>query len=60
MEADLLYPNQSAYRKRVSCADTIFVTQEVINTYLQEGYDVSTCVSMTCKEHLIQLSSLYI
>ena len=31
MEADLLHPNQSAYRKRVSCADTNFFTQEVIN-----------------------------
>lgn len=31
MKADLPHPNQSACRKRVSCADAIFATQEVIN-----------------------------
>jgi len=44
MEAGLPHPNQSAYRKRVSCADAIFATQEVINRYLQEGSKVYMCL----------------
>ena len=36
-DAGIPHPNQSAYRKNVSCADAIFATQEVINRYLQEG-----------------------
>ena len=31
LEASIPYPNQSAYRKRVSCGDAIFSTQEVKN-----------------------------
>ena len=31
MDAALPHPNQSAYRKGVSCADTIFAMQEIIN-----------------------------
>ena len=44
MEAGLPYPNKSAYRKGVSCADVIFATQEVINRYLQEGSKVYMCL----------------
>ena len=39
----ILHPNQSAYRKGVSCADTIFATQEMINRYMQEGCKVFMC-----------------
>ena len=42
MEAGVPHPNQSAYRKRVSCAEVIFATQEVINRYLQKGSKVYT------------------
>ena len=44
MEAGVPHPNQSVYRKRVSCADAIFATQEVINRYLQEGSKVYMCL----------------
>ena len=44
MEAGVPHPNQSAYRKRVSCADAIFATQEVINRYLLEGGKVYMCL----------------
>ena len=44
MEAGIPHPNQSAYRKGVSCADAIFATQEVINRYLQEGSKVYMCL----------------
>ena len=44
MKVDLPHPNQSAYRKRVSCADAIFATQEVINRYLQGGSKVYMCL----------------
>ena len=39
------HPNQSAYRKGVSCADAIFATQEMINRYIymQEGCKVFMC-----------------
>ena len=33
LEASIPHPNQSAYRKRVSCADSIFATQEVSGKY---------------------------
>ena len=44
MEAGIPHPNQSAYRKGVSCADAIFATKEVINRYLQEGNKVYMCL----------------
>ena len=44
MEAGLPHPNQSAYKKCVCCADTIFATQEVINRYLQVGGEVYMCL----------------
>ena len=37
MDAGVPHPNQSAYRKSVSCADAMFATQEVLNRYLLEG-----------------------
>ena len=44
MEAGLPHPNQSAYRKRVSCADAIFASQEVISRYLKEGSRMYMCL----------------
>ena len=44
IDAGLPHPNQSAYRRSVSCADAIFATQEVINRYLQEGSSVYMCL----------------
>ena len=34
-EANIPHVNESAYRKRVSCDDTIFATQEVIARYIR-------------------------
>ena len=44
VEAGLPHPNQSAYRKKVSCADAIFATQEVVNRYLKEGSKIYMCL----------------
>ena len=44
MEAGPPHSNQSAYRKRVSCADAIFATQEVISRYLKEGSRMHICL----------------
>ena len=44
MDAGVPHPNQSAYRKSVSCADAIFATQEVLNRYLLEGGKVHMCL----------------
>ena len=44
MEAGLPHPNQSAYRKRVSCADAIFATQEVISRYRKEESRMYMCL----------------
>ena len=43
-DAGIPHPNQSAYRRNVSCADAIFATQEVINRYLREGSRVYMCL----------------
>ena len=43
-EAGVPHPNQSAYQKRVSCADAIFATQEVIARYLRGGSEVFMCL----------------
>ena len=43
-DAGLPHPNQSAYRKGVSCTDAIFATQEMINRYMQEGCNVFMCL----------------
>ena len=37
MECNVPHVNQSAYKKKVSCADAIFATQEVIARYLKGG-----------------------
>ena len=42
-DSGLPHPNQSAYRKGVSCADAIFATLEMINRYLQEECKVFMC-----------------
>ena len=44
MEANVPHVNQSAYRKKVSCADAIFATQEVIARYLNGGSTVYMCL----------------
>ena len=44
MDAGVPHPNQSAYRKSVSCADAIFATQEVLNRYQLEGGKVYMCL----------------
>ena len=44
IDSGVPHPNQSAYRKHVSCADTIFATQEVINWYLLEGGKIYMCL----------------
>ena len=49
-DAGIPHPNQSAYRKNVSCADAIFATQEVINRYLKVV--VYICVYVTFRRHL--------
>ena len=55
MDAGVPHPNQSAYRKSVSCADAIFATQEVLNRYLLEGGKVYMC--LIWKKPSTQLSS---
>ena len=40
MDTGLPQINQSAYRRGVSCADTIFATQGVISGYLKSGSKV--------------------
>ena len=44
VEANIPHPNQSAYRKKVSCADTIFTTQEIIARYMGNGSRVFMCL----------------
>ena len=43
-EANVPHPNQSAYKKKVSCADAILATQEVILRYLKSGNKVVMCL----------------
>ena len=54
----LLHPNQSAYRKGVSCADAIFATQESINRYMQEGDEVYLCLYDLLKLHYCYIEYL--
>ena len=42
-EAGIPHVNQTAYRK-VSCADAIFATQEVIARYVNSGNEVFMCL----------------
>ena len=44
IEANVPHVNQSAYKKKVSCADAVFATQEVIARYLQGGSRVYMCL----------------
>ena len=44
VSAGLPHVNQSAYRRAVSCADTIFATQEVVARYLRGGSCVYMCL----------------
>ena len=44
MEANVPHLNQSAYRKKISCADAIFATQEVIARYRRGGSRVFMCL----------------
>ena len=58
LEAYIPHCNQSAYRKRVSCGDAIFATQEVICRYLRGGSHAYTI----CKkpvEYPVLLQRLY-
>ena len=48
-EAGVPHINQTAYRKKVSCADAIFVTQEVIAKFLDGGDEVFMCLYELCK-----------
>ena len=45
LEANIPHPNQSAYRKKTSCADAILATQEAISRYVQGGDRVFMCLS---------------
>ena len=44
LEANTPHPNQSAYRKKTSCADAILTTQEAISRYVQGGDRVFMCL----------------
>ena len=44
MECNVPHGNQSAYKKKVSCADAIFANQEVIARYLKGGSRVYMCL----------------
>ena len=43
-EAGIPHINQTAYQRRVSCADAIFATQEGIARYVREGSGVHMCL----------------
>ena len=43
MEKGLPHPNQTAYRKRVSCAEAIFSTFEAISQFAQHGEKMYLC-----------------
>ena len=43
-QANIPHPNQSAYRKKTSCADAILATQEAISRYVQGGDRVFMCL----------------
>ena len=43
-EAGIPHVNQTAYRKKVSCADAILATQEVIARYVKSGNEVFMCL----------------
>ena len=43
-DAGIPHINQTAYQRRVSCADTIFTTQEAIARCVREGSGVHMCL----------------
>ena len=57
MEANVPHVNQSGYRKKVSCADAVLATQEVIARWKQQGIHVS--IYMTYRKPFTQLNTLY-
>ena len=64
VEADIPHPNQSAYRKKVLCADAIFATQEIIARYMGNGSRVFMCLydlqkSFDSIEYPVLLDRLY-
>ena len=44
LAADIPHINQTAYKKKTSCADAIFATLEVIAEYLNSGSNVLMCL----------------
>ena len=44
LEIGIPHLNQTAYRKKTSCADAIFATLEVIAEYLNSGSKVLMCL----------------
>ena len=64
MEANIPHLNQSAYCKKVSCADAIFATQETITRYARQGSHVFMCLydlekAFDTVEYPILLERLY-
>ena len=43
-EAGIQHINQTAYQRRVSCANAIFATQEAIARYVRGGSGVHMCL----------------
>ena len=42
--AGMPHINQTAYKKKTSCADAIFASLEMISVYLESGSDVFMCL----------------
>ena len=42
--AEIPHINQTAYRKKTSCADAIFASLEMISHYMESGSDVFMCL----------------
>ena len=64
MEANIPHLNQSAYCKKVSCADVIFATQEIFARYARQGSHVFMCLydlekAFDTVEYPILLERLY-
>lgn len=61
MEANVPHVIQSAYKKKVSCADAIFATLKVIARYLKGGSRVCMCMQKAFDsiEYPVLLKRLY-
>ena len=64
LEANIPHLNQSAYCKKISCADAIFATQETIARYARQGSCVFMCLydlekAFDTVEYPILLERLY-